>query len=247
MSKETLGKFEINQIYNEDCYKAIKDLPDKSIDLIITDPPYEINELKGGEMLKEKHIANLMNELEDKNLNIGIKEEILEEFLRVLKKPNIYIWCNKVLIPKLIDFFVLKRRFSYEFICWHKTNAMPLCGGKFLTDTEYCLYFKNGVKLNTVYETASTHYELPININDKNKFSHPTIKPLKIIENCIKNSSSPGEVILDCFLGSGTTAVACKNTGRNYIGFEINKKWFDIATNRLNNINAHGQTSMFTI
>ena len=62
MSKETLGKFEINQIYNEDCYKAIKDLPDKSIDLIITDPPYEINELKGGEMLKEKHIANLMKE-----------------------------------------------------------------------------------------------------------------------------------------------------------------------------------------
>lgn len=242
-----LGRFKANQIYNEDCYKAIKDLPDKSIDLIIIDPPYEINELKGGGcILKEKRIANLMRELEDKNLNVGIKDEILKECLRVLKKPNIYIWCNKALMPKLIDFFILKRGFSYDIICWHKTNAMPLYGGKYLTDTEYCLYFRSGVKLNTTYETATTHYELPININDKNKFLHPTIKPLEMIENFIINSSSPGEVILDCFLGSGTTAVACKNTNRNYIGIEINKKWFEVACNRLNNIDASGQFSMFT-
>ena len=78
-------------------------------------------------------------------------------------------------------------------------------------------------------------------------FNHPTIKPLNIVQTLIKNSSKENDVILDCFLGSGTTAVAAKNLNRKYIGFELDTKWFNIAKDRLNNINASGQFSMFTI
>ncbi len=99
-----VGKFEIDNIYNEDCYQAIKDIPDNSIDLIITDPPYKIEHLTGAGMLKEKQITDLMESLETNNLDVGVKEAIFDEWLRVLKKPNLYIWCNKTLIPKLIDF-----------------------------------------------------------------------------------------------------------------------------------------------
>lgn len=227
---------QLNKIYLGDAYNLIKQIPDKSIDLIVTDPPYEINSLTGGGMLKEKRIENLMDSLENENLHIGIKEDILNEFIRVCKKINIYIWCNKTLIPKLLDFFVIKHKCTFDIITWHKTNAMPLCGGKYLTDTEYCLYFKDGVKLNTTYDTAKTHYELPINIQDKVLYSHPTIKPIQIIKNLITNSSLEGGVILDTFMGSGTTAVACKELNRQYIGFELNPKFYEIANDRLNDV-----------
>ncbi len=83
-------------------------------------------------------------------------------------------------------------------------------------------------------------------VRDKAKFEHTTIKPLQIITNIITNSSSEGNIVLDPFMGSGTTAVACKNLGRQFIGFEKNPKWHKIAEDRLNNIQANGQISMFT-
>lgn len=108
------------------------------------------------------------------------------------------------------------------------------------------MYFHEPLKLNTTYDTAKTHYELPINIGDKSKFWHPICKPVAILQNLIINSSNEGDVVLDTFLGSGTTAVAAKNQGRQYIGFEINPKYYEIAKNRLNNIDANGQMSLFT-
>lgn len=200
--------------------------------------------------MKEKRIRDMFSDLVENDLCIGIDEQILNEFMRVMKKPNIYIWCNKVLIPKLINFFVIKNGLTFEIISWHKTNALPFCGSKYLTDTEYCLYFKAyGLHLNTTYETAKTHYELPINLADKKRFEHTTIKPLLIIENLVKNSSSDGDVILDTFAGSGTTGVAVKNIGgdRKFVGFEINPKWAKIANDRLNNIQADGQMTLLTM
>ena len=122
-------KFEdmLNTITLGDSYELIKDIPDKSIDLIIIDPPYEINQMNGGGMLKEKRIKTMFNELEKQQLNIGIDKKIFDNLLRVLKQPNIYIWCNKTLIPKLIDYFVNKHKLKFDIITWHKTNAMPLC------------------------------------------------------------------------------------------------------------------------
>lgn len=239
--------YNADNIYCCDSYEAIKQVPDKSIDLIVTDPPYQINQLEGGGMLDEKRIANLMYELGDNSLDIGIRDEILNEFLRICKTPNIYIWCNKIPIPHLLDFFVNKHGLLFDIISWHKTNAMPLCGSKYLTDTEYCLYFRQNVRLNTTYATAMTHYELPINIRDKERFQHATIKPMKIIENLIINSSKEGDLVFDPFMGSGTTAVAAKNLGRHYLGFEINPKWAKIAKDRLNNQQANGQMTMFTM
>ena len=76
-----------------------------------------------------------------------------------------------------------------------------------------------------------------MNVKDKKLYSHPTIKPLNIIENLIINSSLRGGVVLDCFMGSGTTGVACKKLGRSFIGCEINEEYFKIAERRINDTN----------
>lgn len=228
----------IDTIQLGDCYELIKKIPDNSIDLIIIDPPYEFSTLSGQGI---GSVRKVFDEIENQKLNVGIDEKLFEELKRVMREFNIYIWCNKTMIPKLIDYFVLKNNCLMDIISWHKTNAMPLCGGTYMPDTEYCLYFKKNRKLNTNYDTAKTHYELPINIEDKKKYKHPTIKPLNIIKNFIINSSNENDIVLDCFCGSGTTCVACKELGRRYIGIEINEKYHKIATDRLNGINANGQ------
>ena len=245
---------ELNKIYNEDCYEGIKKIPDKSIDLIVTDPPYEIYSLhRGAGLLKNRGTGLLKNrgttyvdEMIALDVGGGINLSILDEFVRVMKKINIYIWCNKEQILDYLTYFN-KLKCNFEIIVWGKPNPAPFVNGHYLKDKEYCLFFwESGVKLFGTYKTLNTIYTQKINVEDKKYFEHPTIKPLNIIKNLIINSSQAGGVILDPFLGSGTTAVACKELGRNYIGFEISPKYYKIAVDRVNGITSTGQTTIFT-
>ena len=235
--------YELNNIYNVDSYEAVKNIPDNSIDLVIIDPPYDIPHTTGGGMLEEKGIRNMFDNLVENDITNSFDFGILKEFDRIMKKRNIYIWCNKLLIPKLFEYY---KGSLFDIICWHKTNAMPLCGSKYLTDTEYCLYFHDTMKLNTTYDTAKTHYEQPINIKDKKRYGHPTCTPVNILENLIINSSNKGDIVFDAFAGSGSTLVAAKNQNRQYLGFEIDPKWAQVAKDRLENVDADGQISLLT-
>ena len=239
----------INTIQLGDCYELIKNIPDKSIDLVITDPPYLL-ETDGAGMFGKKADNYGGQRYVMKNIDFmkdGIKTEILDELCRVLKKINIYIWCSQKQIPILYEYFVKRKKCNWNIICWHKTNPTPTCGNKYLTDTEYCLFFREkGVKVYGEYSTKRTFYVTQKNLEDKKLFQHPTIKPLDIIKNLIMNSSVSGDIVLDVFSGSGTTCVAAKEMGRKYIGMEINKEYCEIARNRINGINDDGQTSIFT-
>ena len=83
------------------------------------------------------------------------------------------------------------------------------------------------------------------NKSDKDTFEHPTIKPLLFVKRHLLHATQPNDIVLDCFMGSGTTAIACKEIGRQFIGFEISEKWCQVANDRLNNIDANGQISLF--
>lgn len=226
---------EENQIYKMDCLEGLKLIPDKSIDLIVTDPPYlikGIHEYKGNDL--GKHIINYQKPLVEQSLTDGYDVAILDEMYRVMKVPNLYIWCNISQIPMYIKYFVLERKCKMDILIWHKTNPIPCCNNKWLSDKEYCLYFRKGGYCNpSGYAEAGTVWDLPSNVKDKKLYGHPTIKPLCIIENIIRNSSKEGNVVLDAFLGSGTTAVACMNNNRNYIGFENNEEYYQIAQKRI--------------
>ena len=241
-----LGKYKLNNIYNEDSYKAIKNIPDKSIDCIYVDIPYIIQSGGASDTPLSQRAKRLRN-IELKDIKDGIDYEIFNEFARVMKKINIFIWCSKEQIVDILNWWTnSKDKINYEILVWAKDNPTPLCNNTWLPDLEYCLYFReSGVKLNDGYENKSKWYSSPINKRDKDLFEHPTIKPLNLIKRHIEHVTQPNDVVADFFLGSGTTAVACAETGRNYIGFEINKKWFDIAKNRLNKTDGNGQMSLF--
>ena len=231
---------EFNNIYLGDAYELIKKIPDKSIDLIMTDPPYEIYGLHNdtGLLKGRKHSHNV--ELKENNLGDGINLKILDEFVRVLKKINIYLWCNKEQIYDYLTYFVKDKKCNFEIIVWGKPNPAPFINGHYLKDKEYCLFFwEKGTKLQGSYETLKTYYIMNANVYDKNKFKHPTIKPEEIIKTLIKNSCQSG-VVFDPFVGSGTTCVCAKKLGLNYLGFEINEKYFKIATDRLNGFDQNG-------
>ena len=223
-----------------DCLEVMKDIPDKTIDLIVTDPPYNVSATNdGGTINKVKKLNKSLKDLVETNITNGYDIETLgEEFMRVMKEPNIYLWCNKTQIPEYFKFYVEKYKCKFDILCWHKNNALPTYSNKYLSDTEYLLYFRKGKGkcFPKSYEDAKTYYIAPINHKDKKKYKHPTIKPLDITEKVIKNSSKENDIILDPFMGSGTTGVACKQLNRNFIGIELLEEYYNIAKERINNI-----------
>lgn len=240
-----LGRFETDHIYCEDSYKAIKDLPDKCIDCIYTDVPYLFDNGGAGKSELALRLARLKNtELND--IIQGFNYDILDEFVRVMKNINIFLWCSKNQIPTILNYF-LKFDVSYDILVWCKHNPTPVANNTWLPDIEYCLYFreKGKTKLNDGYELKSKWYDSPINKKDKDKFEHPTIKPLALVKRHLLHTTQPNDIVADFFMGSATTCVASKDIGRHYIGFEIEPKWFKIAQDRLNCITANGQTSLF--
>ena len=257
-----------NKIYLGDCYKLIKEIPDKSIDLIYTDIPYDFSTNGGGgafgtkkreyhkeylqvsEKLSENKQINRnkrKNAVDLQDMSYGIDWKILDEFVRIQPYIYIYIWCSKKQIPYLIDYYVNKHECYFDILVWGKTNPIPACNGTYLSDLEYCLLFRQaGTKIYGTYATKSKYYISGLNVEDKQNYGHPTIKPIELVKRHIINSTTKESVVLDPFMGSGTTCVAAKELGRKYIGFEINEKYFNIAKDRLNGFNQKGVMDLFT-
>lgn len=237
----------INTIQLGDCYELIKKIPDKSIDLVYVDIPYLMGKGGGNESELSKRAKKRNNTLNDADITNGIDYSIFDEFVRISKYIYIYIWCSRLQILDIMKYFIEKKKCNYEILVWCKTNPIPVINNVFLSDLEYCLMFREkGCKLNDDYSLKSKWYISPINKVDKDKYNHPTIKPLELVKRHILHSTQPGDIVLDCFCGSGTTCVACKETDRRYIGMEIDPTYHKIAVDRLNGITANGQTSIFT-
>ena len=132
-------------LYQGDCLEYFSQVPTGSVDLIVTDPPYQIDNTKaGGKSRLCKRIQSAQDELTGSNLTEGFDKKILDEMLRVCKAPNLYIWCNGKQIPMYLDYFVKEHGCTFDILIWAKTNAVPAFNNKYLTDKEYCLYFRRG-------------------------------------------------------------------------------------------------------
>lgn len=164
----------------------------------------------------------------------GFSTDVLDEICRVMKQINVYFFCSQKQIIPLVQYFVKGKQCNWNLLSWHKTNPVPACGNKYLTDTEFILFFRQkGVRVYGSFETKRTWYATPLNVCEKHKYNHPTVKPVNIIKNLILNSSQQGGLVLDPFMGSGTTGVACVNTNRNFIGMELDEKYFETAKQRI--------------
>ncbi|WP_210123978.1 MULTISPECIES: site-specific DNA-methyltransferase [unclassified Staphylococcus] len=218
---------ELNKIYNEDCLEGMKRIPDKSIDLIVTDPPYLVN-YKTGYRKDKTHRFNKVI-LNDDNEQLII--EYINECYRILKNNSaMYMFCSS----DKVDFFKqqLENKFKIKnMIIWIKNNhtAGDLKGA---FGRKYEIIFLvvkgvkhfNGKRLTDVWEFDR--------VSGKKQL-HQNQKPLDLIKQCIEKHSDDGGLVFDGFVGSGTTAIACKELNRNYIGFELDKDYYDIAIERI--------------
>lgn len=232
-----------NKILLGDAYKLIKEIPDKSIDCIYTDIPYDMT-FSGGGSLSYKLGEYIKDEV--KSFSNGIDYSIIKDFIRIMKNINCFIWCSKNQIYDIMTAFK-DLNADFNILTWTKTNPIPFGNAIWLSDIEYCLHFYKNAGYNTGWENKKKNYSSSINQKDKKLFEHATIKPLEMVKRHLLNTTQPNDIILDPFMGSGTTAVACKETSRNFIGFEINEKWWKVANNRINNETANGQQTMFLI
>jgi DNA modification methylase len=226
---------EKNKIYLGDAYKLIKELPDNSVDCIYTDVPYLFDSHgKGSSELAER--------MDKKNKDLirlqdGFDYKILDDFIRVMKKINIIIWISSLQIRDILNYFMDNGATTFRILTWHKTNPSPTTNNNWLPDTEFAIHFREkGVSVNDGYDLKFTYYISSLNKEDKELYDHPTIKPLEFVKKHLEHITQNNDIILDPFLGSGTTAIACKELGRNYIGFEDYEPYYKIAVDRLNNI-----------
>ncbi|MCL2154083.1 MAG: site-specific DNA-methyltransferase [Leptospirales bacterium] len=255
-----MQELKVNEIYNIDCLKGMKYIQDKSIDMIICDLPYGVLRLEWDNVIPIKELWSQYNRIIKDNGVIALFGK--EPFSSYLRINNIsmyrydFIWVkqkgsdigncnvkpmnyhevisifyknkpcyNQQYIPRISNRVKQAQKNNYKGF----RNSSVTFAGKGLNNNSinFQKYSPDFKRLGSVIECPS------VVSNSKEKVSHPTQKPIALIEILIKTYSNENDLILDNCLGSGTTACACLKTRRNYIGFEIEKNFYNIALNRI--------------
>lgn len=221
---------EVNEVYLGNAYDLIKQVPDKSVDLIYTDIPYKTSSHKNQSTTFHFEDSYRATDRKLKPIVNSIDYSIVQEFIRVCKKANIYIWRSVNQISEIVD---RTKDYRHDILVWHKTNALRMNRRQYVTDLEYCLLITEGQGKNDTGKFHSKLYESASNVAENRKYHHPTCKPEKMVKEHLLMSSKPDDVVLDPFMGSGTTCAVAKSIGRKYIGFEIDKDYFETAKERI--------------
>jgi site-specific DNA-methyltransferase (adenine-specific) len=206
-----------------DCLELLSTIPDGTIDLIITDPPYTTPTITAFGRKKDKNYADF-----------SIQESFIRclkfEFERILKcAAPIFMFCDDKYYPQIFKVFYTWH--STQMLIWDKKRIGM---GKPFRKRHELIFYANRKTMEYNRTNGITHYptilECPPVV--KNKL-HGAQKPVELIEQLILGFSKEGGTVLDCFMGSGTTGVACKNHNRNFIGIELNEKYYQISKERI--------------
>ncbi|MCB0480808.1 MAG: site-specific DNA-methyltransferase [Flavobacteriales bacterium] len=233
-----------NTIFNESCLEGLAKMESESVDLIFTDPPYY--QFRAQNVTSLKNHKDVVTEFDFDGYDS--EEEYLEFILAVLQecyrvaKPGAsgYFFCGDDFVS-YINRLVAQAGFNFrKVIHWHKTNPFPAIHTRkmFANSMELIVHFSKGSPNTWNHKHVNEMHnfiETPICMG-KERSKHKTQKPLKVCIPYIEISSNFGDLILDPFMGSGTTAVAAALLGRNYIGFELNPEYVEIAHNRLKEV-----------
>lgn len=241
---------EVNKIHNMECLAGLKLLDSNSVDLIVTDPPYFIENLKedlSGSTIrassKNNIFHNTFDHFEDLEAFKFFMFAFLQEYKRVLKpKAQAYMFVSYHHLDWIITYLRANFRY-YKPLIWYKPDIMGVFPNQYGCNYEVILWFRKKDTKGNVDSVYKNHigngqrdvfqYNSTLNTYRKECGYHPTPKPVQLIRRFIKNSSNEGDLVLDSFMGSGTTAVASKQLKRNFIGFEINEEYCKIGEKRL--------------
>ena len=228
-------------LINDDCFSAMKNIPDNSVSLILTDPPYNIAKYSTGN-IKFDWRSDINNDLAEWDLKELNPADLISEFKRILKPDgNIFIFCSYNIIGEYHKVFDPEFD-TFQFMVWHKTNPVPnFRKSSFLNSCELIVgcwnkghtwNFTNQADMHNFVESGICMGSERIK-DENGKNLHPTQKPISILEKIIKIASNENDIVLDCFNGVGSTGEAALKNNRRYIGIEIDKTYLEATEKRL--------------
>lgn len=230
---------ELDRIYNMDCLDGMKMIPDGSIDLIVTDPPYRVTQrgnpkssTMSGYWVKRKTCSGRIFDCNDTDI-----EKYLPEFFRILKADaHCYIMCNNFNLPHFFSEISKSGLKFVKLLVWDKQSK--ICGRYYMGQVEHIFMLRKG-KDKPINNCGTSDILTFSNFNRERDGNgdllHESIKPVPLMQCLIENSSNEGEIVLDPFMGSGTTAIACIRSNRHYVGYELDKVYYERASKRINN------------
>jgi len=206
-------------IFHGDAYELLPALmAENKFDICVTDPPYEVAAKGGGIAGKAPVFKKIKNKMDG-----GFDVALLDRF------ENWVCFCGKQQLRRLVDKADDSGDSWMLVTCW-KESPTPLTNNVYLPDVEFAVHKWKTGRLFGEYKDKSRFVRFP---NERGAFSHPTVKPLSVITKFINLGSRPGELVLDPFMGTGTTPLACKLLGRRCVAVEIEERWCEIAAQRL--------------
>ncbi len=221
----------------DDCFNYLSKIEDNSIDLILTDPPYDISKKSGFSSGKLSKFNQISIDFGYWDTEIDL-DKLFKEYYRVLRKGGTLIIFYDIWKSNMIKDFANKYKFKQPRVGqWLKNNPVPV-NSKINYLSNCSEYFFTFVKdknptFNSEYDNGI--YNFPL-CHGKERLEHPTQKPLGLIKSLILKHSKEGDLILDTFSGTGTTAVACIETGRKFICVERDEKYYQLSKSRLEQI-----------
>jgi len=211
-----------------DCLEVMRTIPDKSINLVLTDPPYNIARKNNFATMGRAGID--FGEW-DKGFDLF---SYIDQVSRILKKDGSFVVFNDWRNLGAIAEYAEKQGFdTKDMIRLEKSNPMPRNRDRrYITDYECAIWFvKKGAKWT--FNRQDSKYQRPKFVASIESGLHPTQKNLSLMENLVKIHSNQGDMVIDPFMGSGTTGLACKNLNRKFIGIEKDANYFEIAKSRI--------------
>ena len=240
------SKIEVNKIYNEDCLKTLKRIPNNFIDLVITSPPYNMNlRIRKGVYCSRQIVKEISTKYDDFADNLPIEDyfklhcSIIDELLRTSNRIFYVIQIvtgSKRAIFKMIGKYSEKLK---DIIVWDKKVGQPAIGEQVMNRrTELILVFENDYPISRQFRNAPFKRGTLNDIweigRDRSKTEkHGAVFPEKLVQTILENFSNEKDIVYDPFLGTGTTAVVAKKLNRRFIGSEISKHFFKISSKRI--------------
>ena len=222
------------KLINGNCLDTLKNIPNESIDLIVTDPPYPTtsrgNAGNSGGML-QKDINKKGRVFTHNNINC---KEYAPEFYRLLKDgSHCYVMTNHINLIDMLNTFTDVGFHFIKSLIWNKGNK--IMGQYYMSQYEYILFFRKGKgkKINNCGTSDILSIPNKKTKDKDGKNIHDTEKPIELMEVLVNNSSQENELVLDPFMGVGSTGIACIKNNRNFIGIEIDENYFNIAKERI--------------
>ena len=234
-------------IGNGDCEELMSSIKSNSVDLILTDPPFNLGSFMRGR-------GTNLDKMRDNQFSYAGWDDLeFEEWLlkmnaffqqsnRILrKKGSLLLFMSLIKIESIIK-IAQQNNFYYKTVgIWHKTNPMPRnMNLQFVNSTEAWVYFINEGTTGTFNNDSKVLHdfvESSLTTQTEKKFGkHPTQKPVRILNHFVKILTNPGDIICDPFMGSGSTGVSCEINDRRFIGIELDKNYYTLAKNRIQDI-----------